>query len=1369
LGDTALSISLNGFTVAAMHKLSEPLANLSGAQDSALTFDVLAIGSGYGGAISMTRLAAEWARQHPQRKLRMAVLERGREFAPGEFPEDLSSATGEIRFDSWEHATPSGVRDGLFNFVLGRKTSALVAQALGGGSQINAGVALAPAPEKLREWLGCDLALELQTARKMLVPLSRESGSGQTHWPKDAAFDQLTTDYSPSTPELSIHFKATNASAPGLSISAAACNGCGNCVTGCNRGAKASLTTNYLPLAFEHGVRMFTKALVAKFTRAQDGTDDWIVHACATGDEGNPNRQMVQLRTKVLVVAAGALGSTELLLRSRTETLEFSPSLGARATGNGDWISFSYGESNPVYGAGVSSLGAKTPVSPGPTITRMAMVPNSAKVGERFLLQNAVIPKLLLDVYAEALNTSAFTAELVGKNWSKHLTQEQFDPIATPAHTLTHGQTFLAMMDDGAPYRIGFEDASNTNITFRRAYMLAPEGLSASNTYADQSLYALLAKTGQARHVSNPLHSPFDVELRNLIGEAGVESSSLTVHPLGGCSLGARASSAVVNQDLQVFNAAGGLYPGLFVCDGSVLPGALGVNPFLTISALAERLGKHLCSQPRLLRLLLDGGSPPVAPQGKFQGYQARSYDSPARQHAELLLREKLVHQFEQSTGLDQALVQVFKAHQAQSTYRRFQQEHFLLNRDAHSLRQLPRKTLSHDFSGLSIAPQLALSLEIRLPEQLEQFLRGNKRLEAGPGKPIGGTLNLEFDACLGLPQSLPLLNGERSFAIVDGYLDIFTPHKGKRWHRTIRGLIRLLELRGWAAIGAATSGGSLKQRALNLYRKAKSVVRYTAIASTERRFRYELILTAQDGTSLRLCGDKRVGFISHKNVWQALGVIPKARLELLAESSPRPLWQGALEMDLGDLLARRLPQFMQGDANGMVTTAITLAGFFSRMLLQHNIWQFKLPEYPAFLEQRWDYPGQWLGLTRESFDIVVPAGSPNLPATAHLQHSKIRLTRYLSPKHHQVSKGALVMVHGLLHSSVSYAITSLNPRVPGEIPVANLEVGYDSAQNMLEYFCAQGYECWLLDLRVSAANLERTHGWTLDQVAQQDIPKAFEFISAHIKRRAPELQTKLFWFCHCIGAAVSSMAILSGRLDTSALDAVVLCQFGPFMVPSRSNQVRVTASTLAADNLQLKYYNPVTDEFGAFAKIEGHEPESMFQSASAARLVDRLASTVEGAMHSAHQADAQLALCNRLNLMLGENWRPDNLTDDTLAKLHEFLGPVRIEPFIQAVQFGVHGKLTDVTGASVYVTEENLQRFTKTRVLFLHGELNGIFHPRSSYQTFLRCRALSATPEHIQFYMVPAYGHLESIIGKHAYREVFPAVHQFLQRDYGE
>ena len=105
-------------------------------------FDVVIVGSGYGGAVAAARFAAMQDAQG--KSLRVCVLERGREYLPGTFPNRFAELPGHVRLTRPDEADAKGQRDGLFDFRIGEDVSALVGNGLGGGSLINAGVAERP-------------------------------------------------------------------------------------------------------------------------------------------------------------------------------------------------------------------------------------------------------------------------------------------------------------------------------------------------------------------------------------------------------------------------------------------------------------------------------------------------------------------------------------------------------------------------------------------------------------------------------------------------------------------------------------------------------------------------------------------------------------------------------------------------------------------------------------------------------------------------------------------------------------------------------------------------------------------------------------------------------------------------------------------------------------------------------------------------------------------------------------------------------------------------------------------------------------------------------------------------------------------------
>src|SRR5690606_3600262 len=133
-----------------------------------------------------------------------------------------------------------------------------------------------------------------------------------------------------------------------------ACVLCGDCVSGCNHGAKGTVAVNYLPDAVAHGAEIFCEAPVRTVRPSPGG--GWIVTVDAEGDgRSSFDAPSTFVHADTVVLAAGTLGSTEILLRSRAEGLAVSPRLGSRFSGNGDVLAFAYDASVPVRGIGTGA------------------------------------------------------------------------------------------------------------------------------------------------------------------------------------------------------------------------------------------------------------------------------------------------------------------------------------------------------------------------------------------------------------------------------------------------------------------------------------------------------------------------------------------------------------------------------------------------------------------------------------------------------------------------------------------------------------------------------------------------------------------------------------------------------------------------------------------------------------------------------------------------------------------------------------------------------------------------------------------------------------------------------------------------------
>ncbi len=320
-----------------------------------------------------------------------------------------------------------------------------------------------------------------------------------------------------------------------------ACTGCGNCITGCNVGAKGSLDRNYLPLAQRHGAELFTGVEVRRLVEHPRGMGVFL-RPLGLGRERFEETELF-ITADVVIVAAGALGSTELLGRSRAAGLRVSSKLGRGFSGNGTVLAFTDELSSTLEAMGTRSSHREARV--GPSLTGMFDLR-----GEQpsMLVQDTAIPRALVPFLKVALRTKG--ASLVG--WSVTAGDE------------AAGR--LELKDDRL--RIEWPGVSATQR--QRA--------------VDSALEALSRGLG-GRHHRNPA--------ARLPG-----APMITTHPLGGCAMG-----DVVDASHRVLGEGGEPAPNLYVCDGSVFRGALGTNPLWTIGALAERCAEQVLeAHPRLGR-----------------------------------------------------------------------------------------------------------------------------------------------------------------------------------------------------------------------------------------------------------------------------------------------------------------------------------------------------------------------------------------------------------------------------------------------------------------------------------------------------------------------------------------------------------------------------------------------------------------------------------------------------------------------------------------------------------------------------------------------------------------------------------------------
>jgi cholesterol oxidase len=541
----------------------------SAIEDIQSHYTVVVVGSGYGGAITASRLARAGQK--------VCVLERGRELRPGEYPDTPLEAAAELQVDKPEG--PLGSRTGLYRLHVDKDINVLVGCGLGGTSLINAGVSLRPDPRLFEEpcWPAA-LRAEGMTRLERGFSLA-ERMLGATPYP----------DTHPALPKLAALRKSAEAlgqkfSKPPLAITfqdgvneagvtQKACNLCGDCCSGCNPGAKNTLLMNYLPDAKRHGAELFTAVDVRFIERAGDGR--WRVHfqVLGTGREAFEAPTLF-VSADLVILAAGTLGSTELLLRSQARGLKVSGQLGRGFSGNGDSAGFAYNTAQEVRSVGAGNLPAQELPPVGPCITGLIDLREGSGVRSGMVLEECALPGVLGAALPAAMGA---TAALHGTNTApedrvQQKVREAESLVLGPREgAVLHSQTYLALTHDGADGRM--------ELVEDRVRIRWP-GVGSKDVF--QQADALMTKAAQALK---------GIATRNPLWTEPRGNSLLSVHPLGGCIMADSAEAGVVDHRGQVFASSEGteVHAGLYVCDGSIVPTSLGVNPLLTISALAER------------------------------------------------------------------------------------------------------------------------------------------------------------------------------------------------------------------------------------------------------------------------------------------------------------------------------------------------------------------------------------------------------------------------------------------------------------------------------------------------------------------------------------------------------------------------------------------------------------------------------------------------------------------------------------------------------------------------------------------------------------------------------------------------------------
>lgn len=1313
-------------------------------------FDVAIVGSGYGGAVAACRFA--------EAGLRVAVLERGAEYLPGEFPNDIAELPGHVRIDRAGRQGPGRTAGGLFDLRMHRGVTMLVGNGLGGGSLINANAALRADPQVFKDerwpralteqydpldaWY--TRAEDMLGVAQYTAPCRKAEQLQRLEAPLG---EWLARDHVGNGPKPQARFfrapLAVNQhplERNRFGVAQPACTGCGDCVTGCNTGAKNTLATNYLARAYACGAMLFTgaSALAVKAASRAAGAPAglhvvWFAASDADwsprlGEDRFADEQTLErfgipsLTARIVVLAAGSLGSTEILLRSRQlGLLSASARLGTAFSGNADGIGFGYDQDEPVGGLALGARGAAKAAAahpadaPGPSIVGVLDLRGGVAPVDGMLIEDGIVPGALRGVAHEIVTTAAMLQQL-GSPRLRHDGRGE-DPLALNGKALRHTQVYLAM---------GHDDADGT-MALEKGRLVVTQA-AASQARAARRQKAILecaAAAAGAVALPNPLAEPLPESLTDVLSGPPLQGQRLVVHPLGGCPMGSDCSTGVVDQYGAVYDARSPrtVHDCLYVWDGSIVPMSLGANPLLTITALAERAADHVVGM-----LAQSGEDRPASAAG------------PARQPVRELPASRKSQAFDKVEA----------------------------GRVCIALRETLRGRLALAGRGSAGAGAggvaAVLKLRMEVPDMQALLQAETHRIDK-----VGGEFRwAPPGAAPPQPAEGPAATPATALQVIGGSVEMLAQVRESPLVRTLRGLWAW-----WRKRGSAESGALLRDL-LSGRKPWRSILTSLALArraGTRRRFRYALELApaaaapAQDRYLLH--GVKTIRFATDANVWESLLDL---QVTMRRAVDQVPVARGVLRLDLVDFADEGAPQILGGaDApNGLLAIA-GLPLLFLRVILATHLWDFRAPEYrPRALDA--PIPTQRPLLAPLALTVDTPAGprtvrsqrhrlvvpwswGDDAAAAGHPPRLELLLTR-LEPPADAVDIGRrtpVLLLAGFAQSASAFVAQPLQ-------------------EDLVRHLLARNFEVWLFDYRTSTALPYSRLACSLDDVAAVDIPHAVEFIRRHTKR--PQVMA----LGHCMGSATLSMALLSGALEPQrlaqlqvageplpmppgagaapALSAAVLSQVPPYVVGGSYSQWRQQLAALFRDVLGVDAVNLAADA--------GVSPWEAIMDRVFATLPDeRPDSQLPG---GCPQADPT---CRRVAGIIGPLYRHDNLTC-MHGSLDQYFGWANVAVFNQIARFFEYERLVSAEGSNVYVTDENIRSHLRLPVALLHGEENQVFSVESARRThrhLQRIHGSAVGANRHEAIIVKGYCHFDCLIGDNAWRDVFPAVSAFLGR----
>lgn len=1376
--------------------LKDTRAAKEGGFDLDAEYDAIVVGSGYGGAISAAKLTLAGQK--------VLLLERGREILPGAYPNTLAQAKAETQLTTAENGRLTDF-NGIMDLHINDDMHVIVGCGLGGTSLLNANVSLTADPrvftQKTKNADG--------SARFLWPEALRHKGALDKEYAEAAtalganpmpdriklhkldslkkAADELGQPF--SRPPINVTFKDGKNHFGNFQPE---CTLCGDCCSGCNYGSKNTTLMNYLPFAHANGATILTEAEVHHVTQNGEG---WQVQVSEFGQDAEDG---IAIKAKLVVLGAGALGSTMILKRSEKAGLALaSDMLGKGFSGNGDILGFGFDanytgdtkKASPIYSIGAGAHAPDAPAyKPGPCIAGLIsvdMTPDKP-LRDGLVIEDGVAPGALAMAYPGIFVSD----DVVNANFMRFPdAQRRLQDIADMAGkvqgmsdmaslsyegALANTQCYLVMSHDDASGELCYDETLNI-ITVNWP------GVGQDFPYPRDN--EVLRKASDAiwgNYLANPSWSePFGWNL-------------ITVHPVGGCRMADSPAEGVVDPDCHVYTGTGdAVYDGLMVCDGAVMASSLGLNPLLTISAVTIRAMDRLIAARGWT--VTDSPKPaqsarPSAPAPDPVATRAAAHDPFANISATLV---------ELEVALKGYLTRINES-DAEAT------------QVAKDLWNLAKEKLGGftfwqrlEFDKAYYACDMQGDVGPAFKELIDYLTRinailGDKGKTGDKAKALIAYLievvgdispSLAFDETMRGSLGVPPSGADRDNPITDPYVvnaaagaadgrtivGHFTV-RAQDLQKTIKDPNHAADLTGKVIIGSTDGSDPAK------YTLSNGVFELLKV-DPDHVDRWLMTYSGDLDGSLHFSGYKTLQRRPGSNWWTDL-----TTLNVDITENDKLVLQGQMTLGLQDLLKQAqtiradyhtdetttelgktaldaiadrtfrdlvkdkgylTKVFRYGvdhfgtDADGKPRSAVTDLELYFELpaaaLFGMSVFQ-AYGGLPAYL---YNFPAR--NVPKDIMPSVDGGHVPDFPDVAAEctkattpDGARIQITRLKAG-----TKGPVILASGFGVKAMTFALNTTETSIVREL-------------------MKDGYDIWLFDHRASPANHPANDSdYSIDDIAKTDWPWAVETV---LKERTDVSDVQIV--AHCLGALTVMMSILGGY--STNVRQLIINQFSVHPVTGSFNQIKsdLNVAKVIRDGLPEEWREAIAKLTGSDVTADLFAPRKSFDLTTAPPpekdptkqdMINLMLNTMLWNVPFPNGETSYSPTDHRIFGAFGPVYLIANLNQDTHNAMGELVGPVAVYAFEQLGLIMSKGRAVDAAGHDAYLTHPERLDFP---VHMLAGSLNQLVLPDTTLRTqhWLR-KALPQSADKFTRQVFSGYGHLDCFWGRDAGKDIFPSI----------